>query len=65
MVFAAAACDRCGEYFAGDPHHVIEAVCARCGAGLRPCTEAEVLAYLNRSKRDRLPPSDGAADADR
>ena len=56
-----AACDGCGEYFTGEPHQVIEAICARCGEGLRPCSRAEALAYVDRLKREGLLPPDGAA----
>ena len=59
-----AACDGCGEYFTGEPHQVIEAICVRCGEGLRPCNPEEALAYVDRLKREGLLPSEGAADGE-
>jgi hypothetical protein len=56
-----AACDGCGEYFTGEPHQVIEAICALCGEGLRPCSPEEALAYVDRLEREGSLPPDGPA----
>jgi hypothetical protein len=56
-----AVCDGCGEYFTGEPHQVIEALCTHCGAGLRPCNPEEVLDYVDHLKRGWLPASSGTA----